>query len=176
MVDLETLSTRPNACIISIGACKFDFNGSIITDKFSVNVDPVSCKKLGLFLDPKTIDWWSKQSKEARQAWQVDPLPLPEAIEKFHQWWGTEKRSFWCNGLSFDAPIISSAYVAIGKTEGDKPWVYSDEMDLRTVYKMVGFDNKKARESSTVGVYHNALDDAIAQTMQLMELFGYDPF
>jgi hypothetical protein len=43
MLDLETLSTRPNSVILTIGAVKFDpFGGEIDTDKglyYRVNVD-----------------------------------------------------------------------------------------------------------------------------------------
>lgn len=176
MVDIETFSTRPNACIISIGAVKFDFCGSTILDKFKVNVDPASCKSLGLHIDKKTVEWWMEQPKEVRQGWMTNPQPLPDALKAFEDWWGNERYMFWCNGMSFDSPIISSAYCAIGKSEGDKPWKYADEMDLRTAYSLIGFSNRNSRKNDTENIYHDALGDAIAQATQLMEFFGYDAF
>lgn len=173
MIDIETLSTRTNACITSIGAVKFDLNGSKIFDKFKVNIDPKSCKDFGLHFGKSTIDWWSTQTKEARAGWQSNPVPLPLAIQMFDEFWGNDKYLFWCNGLSFDAPIMTNAYLAIGREEGIKPWTYREEMDLRTVYSLVGFNSYEARKKRSDVVYHDALDDAIFQTECLFELFGY---
>ena len=46
MIDLETMSTRSNASICSIGAVKFE--GSTILDKFYCTIDLKSCKDGGL--------------------------------------------------------------------------------------------------------------------------------
>ena len=40
VVDLETLSTRSNACIVSIGAVRIE--NLEIVDEFFVNVDPAT--------------------------------------------------------------------------------------------------------------------------------------
>ena len=45
MVDLETMSTRSNAAICSIGAVKFE--GKEILDTFYCTVDIKSCKDCG---------------------------------------------------------------------------------------------------------------------------------
>ena len=78
VVDLETLSTHANACIVSIGVVKFTLQDGIL-EEFFVNVDPASCKEYGLHFDKDTIAWWKTQSKEARESWQKDPISLPEA-------------------------------------------------------------------------------------------------
>lgn len=169
-VDLETLSTRPNACIVSIGAVKFEFENSKIIDTFYINVDPKSCKEYGLHIDKSTIDWWAMQSKEARLAWQTGGVALDVAVTKFIDWWGDEKCDFWCNGLSFDAPIMASAFRAVGK---NIPWTYGREYDMRTAFNMIGFDHRKSREKSTSDTFHNALDDAMSQTKNLLNFFGY---
>ena len=56
VVDLETLSTNSNACIVSIGACLVE--NLEITDTFYCNVDGRTCKEAGLHIDPDTIKWW----------------------------------------------------------------------------------------------------------------------
>lgn len=167
MVDIETLSSERTAAIVSIGAVKFDFKGSRILDEFYINVDPVSCKNIGCRIDKNTVDWWASQPKEVRLAWQKDPAPIEVALDKLTSWWD-KKSLFWCQGLSFDSPIIAHAYKRLDKKE---PWHYHDEMDLRTVFTMIGHQNHKAREG-TQG-HHNALEDARAQAVKLMEFFGY---
>ena len=167
MVDLETLSIQPTASIISIGACKFSFKDSKIIDTFKVNVDPASCKPLGMHFCPDTMAWWKSQPRELTKGVFGDPVPISEAISMLTEWWNSDMM-FWCNGLSFDAPILSNAYYQL---DMKKPWVYWDEMDLRTAYSMVGFSNRKARANSKD--HHDALADALAQTKQLQEFFGY---
>jgi hypothetical protein len=174
MVDLETLSTKSNACIVSIGACKFDFRESVILDMFKVNIDPVSCKGYGLKIDKDTVNWWSKQSKEAIDSWKIDPIDLKTALINFNHWWDdTEgKKYFWCNGMSFDSPILSNAYYA---TQIPKPWTYGREMDLRTTFSLIGFDLNAARRKSE-STHHDSLQDAVEQTKYLLDFFGVDAF
>lgn len=173
MIDIETLSTHPTAVITSIGACKFTFIGGI-GDTFKMNVNPVDGKKLGLNISPSTIDWWSKQSHEARMSWQSNPQPLVYVLTEFKEWLGDDsKQQIWCKGGSFDFPILASSYVAIGS---EKPWSHWQEMDLRTVFKVVGFDQTARKQRQTDTQYHDALGDAIAQTKQLLSLFDIEPF
>jgi exodeoxyribonuclease VIII len=173
MVDLETMSTRANAVILSIGAVKFTFEHGI-TDEFKVNIDPKSCKKHGLHIDKTTVDWWASQSKEARLSWQKDPDPisLPDAMDKFLDWWGTNKNLwFVCNGMSFDAPILSSALIAVDKRA---PWKYRNELDLRTIYNLFGVSTESLKTHD--GVYHDSLFDSKFQTHNLLKLFEYEAF
>jgi DNA polymerase III epsilon subunit-like protein len=172
MVDIETLSQKSNAAIVSVGAVKFSINYGI-SDKFKVNVDPMSCKEAGLRIDKDTLDWWAKQSPEARRGWQENPKPiaLKDALEQFIEWWGKDDRLFWCQGLSFDSPILSNAFDAVGLK---RPWHYRKEMDTRTLFNFVGHINSEHRTKDTVNVYHDSLGDAIAQTEVLIKLFKGD--
>lgn len=169
MIDIETLSTARNAAVVSIGAVRFTFNGSKITDEFYINVDAKSCADLGCHIDKNTVQWWSEQPKEARDAWRKnpDPVPVAEALDKLTEWWD-KKCMFYCQGLSFDSPIIGNLYRQLGRKE---PWKYHDEMDSRTIFTMIGHSNKDARKDDVN--YHNALADAKAQAEKLMEFFGY---
>ena len=59
VLDLETLSTRSNAAIVSIGAVAIE--NLEVVDEFYVNVDPSTCKEAGLHIDPLTVEWWAEQ-------------------------------------------------------------------------------------------------------------------
>ena len=70
MVDLETLSTKNNATILTIGAIKFnlkDAPGEGEQNTFYMRVNLDSCKELGLDIDKNTEKWWNEQSPEARE-------------------------------------------------------------------------------------------------------------
>ena len=53
VVDLETLSTHANACIVSIGACLIE--DLEIVDTFYTNVDANTCKEVGLHIEKNTL-------------------------------------------------------------------------------------------------------------------------
>lgn len=68
MLDLETMSNKGNAAIVSIGAVAFEPSTGELGPEFYLTVDLVSCEKLGLHIDADTVLWWMKQSSEARAA------------------------------------------------------------------------------------------------------------
>ena len=69
MLDLETLSTRPNAVILTIGAVKFDpFGGEVNTEKglyYRINVDEQIA--IDRHVMESTVEWWGKQAEEVRE-------------------------------------------------------------------------------------------------------------
>jgi hypothetical protein len=169
MFDLETLHNRYNSVIVSIGACKFTFDKGII-DEFYVNIDATDSKRLGLVISKETIEWWSKQSKEARQAWQKnpDPIPLKDALTQMTDWW-SKKSYVWANGFPFDGPIIKSSFDAV---DMPLPWDFHKEMDLRTVMNLIGANMRDMRQTEEPDTYHNALADAKFQTKCLLKAFS----
>ena len=77
MVDLETLSTKPDAVILTFAAMKFDpcndarkeseeriFNSK---HSFYKRIDLESCVSLGQTIDEHTIDWWAKQDDKVKE-------------------------------------------------------------------------------------------------------------
>jgi hypothetical protein len=168
VVDLETLSTKSNGCIVSIGAVAFSINVGIL-DTFFINIDPSSCKSYGLDIDPHTINWWKEQSPEARKAWQVDPVPLDEALDKFALFYGDKSIPIWGFGANFDVVLLENAFNATGWNESrpaiDKfPWKFWDIYCLRTLANVLG------KRLEKTGVNHNALHDAQAEAKLILEI------
>ena len=163
VVDLETLSVRPNACITSIGAVSFNLEEGIL-EEFFMNVDPTTCKENGLHIDKSTVDWWASQPKEAIESWMKDPYPLDEAIDKFSIFYGDKSIPIWGNGSSFDITILESAYYALGWETGKLPWKFWDIYDMRTLTSIL------SRKLEKTGINHNALHDAIAEAKLLIEM------
>ena len=165
--DLETLSMKPNAAIISIGAVRFTFENGIF-DEFLVNVDPVSCVKLGLHIDKSTVEWWKEQPKEVSDLWKVAPNSLDVALKKFAAFVGEDKNQLiWCQGGSFDHPIITSAF---RECDIGLPWKYYQEMDSRSIFTLLGVRNDLIRKGSKD--HHSALGDANSQASTLIGLFS----
>ena len=161
MLDLETYSTLPTATIIQIGACRFDFDNGI-TDEFLCNVDPKSCLELGCHISKDTLAWWQDKPQEIKDSLKVDRQPLPVMIERFTEWAKQYKDAYvWCNGGSFDFPIISHAYHVCNI---ERPWPYWKEVDLRTVSTL--FDTKLSASNT-----HNAMEDTKNQIEKLLALF-----
>ena len=167
VVDLETLSTRSNACIVSVGAVAIE-NYEIV-DEFLVNVCAKTCEEAGLHKDQETIAWWERQSIEARQAWLKDPIPLTDALDKFALWYGNESIPIWGFGANFDVVILENAMTYSGWIDNRQrgnlfPWKFWDVSCLRTLMNVHG------KRLIKTGVNHNALDDARSEAILLIEL------
>lgn len=163
MVDLETMGRCTNAVICSIGAVKFTIEGEIL-DTFYCTVDARDCKKHGLVIEQRVVDWWRKQPKEVLDQLVKGCLPLREALTKFSQWYGTKSLPTWGNGVAFDNVILESAYEAVGM---QRPWKHWEDRCYRTMKNVIPIE-PPARE----GDRHNALDDALFQTKHLQMIFA----
>lgn len=164
MVDLETLGNNSSSVILSIGAVAFNLNGDeTFTETFYSAVDPQSCVDCGLKIDVSTIMWWMKQSDEARKAFEVAGSPIYDTLLGFANWY-PKGAKFWGNGATFDNVILSNAYTAV---QLKKPWGYADDRCYRTVKAL--YPDVKAER---VGVYHNAVDDAVTQAKHLVAMLG----
>ena len=68
MIDIETLSTKPNALILTIGAIKFNRNDDLKNiedlETFYVRIDQNSCKKLNMDISKETLNWWGLQAEK----------------------------------------------------------------------------------------------------------------
>ena len=165
MLDLETLSTRPDAVIVSIGACKFDSQtGTISPNTFHCHLEMNDQIELGRHIDADTIRWWMKQSDEARRELNGN-LSLTEAISDLTQWIGPDSFSIWSNGASFDIPIIEHACATLNI---GVPWPYNSSRCYRTIRALTKNSNPVILENPLA---HNALEDAIHQVRQLSEFF-----
>lgn len=162
MIDFETLSTNPNAAVLSLGAVAFTKDGLITDEEFYVNIDSDDCIRLGLHVSQATVDWWAKQSQEAKDALNEDKKSLLEAMTLFSAWvrkiQGTH---VWGNGADFDNPILKSCYEAI---EADTPFKPFNGRCYRTIKNIPGMPKMEGRS----GTHHNALHDARSQAIHLL--------
>lgn len=165
MIDIETLGTAANSVILSIGAVQFDDAGNM-GDEFYANINIDSCLEKGLVVEGRTILWWMGQSNEARAVLGENEYPLQVALSNLTNAFTWRDTLVWCNGLSFDLPILDTAYRACGLSA---PWAYYNGRDYRTLKNELSKEDFKAlKVPPTVG--HNALADAKSQALTLLAI------
>ncbi|HGY1203873.1 TPA: 3'-5' exoribonuclease [Citrobacter braakii] len=165
MVDMETMGNSPDAPIVSIGAVFFDPSTGNTGAEFYQVVSLESSMSFGMKPDASTIQWWLKQSSEARSAILVDEaMGLLETLELLADFIaenaanGSHTVQLWGNGCSFDNVILRRAY-ALTETPFAVPlW---NDRDVRTMVelgKSVGINPRF--DIPFEGDMHNALSDA----------------
>lgn len=171
MVDLETLGTVSDACILSIGAVRFDLESVEIDDKgFYASVSIDSNLQAKRRIQEDTLLWWLKQDPAAQGVFHESKQTLGTALVELADWMGDDTGHMWSNGADFDLPMLAHAYTTFGM---EVPWQFWNSNCFRTYKKLPGAKNIRA---AVTGVKHNALSDAYtqAQTAQMIhhKLFG----
>tara|TARA_Y100001937_G_scaffold118233_1_gene172378 strand:- start:1549 stop:2088 length:540 start_codon:yes stop_codon:yes gene_type:complete len=164
MIDLETLSTNPNAVILTVGAVKFDpYTSMKPYDDLYFRVDVDSQSSMGRDVMQETLDWWGKQPKEISEEAlsDKDRIPLDHMIKAINKW-SVGVDVFWCQGPLFDYAILQDIYTQLGHPQ---PWQYWQIRDSRTLFSLVPKDNEKR-----VG-HHNALQDCIFQAKKVQNVY-----
>jgi len=173
IIDIETLSTKNNACILSIGALKFNrkcigtytlYGLQNAKKTFYVRISKDSCDKLGLDVDEYTVAWWKKQSKE--QQYEVfdnpDRIDIKDALKSLKDFC-SDCNVFWSQG-SFDYNILTEIYNILGI---ECPWKFWQIRDSRTLFDVCKIDLKKIDTEKQ----HNALYDCYRQYLGTYEAF-----
>ena len=167
MLDLETMSTKPNAAILSIGAVEFDLREKILRNEFYTRVSLESNMKMKRSIDANTVMWWMTQDDEARLE-LCKPAPrlvnVLVAFMDFLKNAGLVDRCFcvWGNGADFDNVILASAY---SDCNYEVPWYYGNNRCFRTVKALYPYINYEKPL-----VAHNALEDAKAQARHVLKI------
>ena len=183
MVDLETWDLIPGADLRSIGAVIFDIETGEFIDEFYVAIKtPWYLIKRWwwpfgkLTRSADTIKWWAQQSEEAQNAF-TNPVSFGEALGMLDDWWRKHESydytRFWAHGPHFDEQLLAAGFRLVkakkrwGKDYLKAPWLYRAPRDLRTYLEAAGMDPKTGIPS--FGTAHNALDDAKAQALAVVE-------
>lgn len=149
MIDIETLSTRADAAILSIAAVRFDLKTGKVGPTFYERIANDCNKKLRRHIDPQTVRWWMNQKGESiYEAFTIGPrVTLQNALLQLTLFITEEDGlKIWANSPSFDLVILKHAYEQLGMAE---PWEYWQERDVRTLASLNktiknGTENKRA--------------------------------
>lgn len=173
MLDLETLSTKSNALILSIGAVTFDSDG--IGQEFYevINLDDMISRKC-FDVSEDTLGWWDDQilinpraANVLQDAKSKSAKPANEVLEHFASWviqnTSSQTVKLWGNGSDFDNVVLVNAFNNVMSTR--HPWEWYNHRCYRTIkstFNMVKPERK--------GVHHHALDDAKFQAHHLIHI------
>jgi len=153
MIDIETVGTGPEACILTIAAQSFDpFVRGYNPQQYYARIDIES--QTDRNIEQGTIDWWANQPTAAREEAfaEQDRIPLKQSLEELGRVIWHSKR-IWANGPTFDMNILEHAYKSFGLA---LPWQYYLVRDARTVYGLCPNLNKYPAS-------HHALEDCRRQ-------------
>ena len=166
MIDLETLSTWPNAVILSLGAVKFDpYSDADTHDHMYFKVDVDSQSSLHRHVMQDTLDWWAKQPEEIREdaLGLTDRVSLEETVRRINKW-AVGVDVFWCQGPLFDYAILQNFYAQM---DTPVPWQYWQIRDSRTLFSLYAEKDGK-REG-----HHNALADSEHQAKKVQRYYRH---
>lgn len=188
-MDMETLGTRENSIILSIGVLAAD------TDKYYKTKNDLRCcgikvfpnkyeqeKKYKCIVDLSTIDWWGKQNETIRhQAFSQNNnaescilcfTKICEFLEKNDFSFTDRDTHIWSRGL-FDQKLWDSFTRDLLV---DNPIHYGKWRDTRTACDILGgreHEYEKNIDFSDIN-FHDPLDDCMIDFLRLRELFSHD--
>tara|TARA_B100000424_G_scaffold267974_1_gene261854 strand:+ start:2420 stop:2956 length:537 start_codon:yes stop_codon:yes gene_type:complete len=165
MIDLETLSTNPDAVILTIGGVKFDARTQMNPyNEMYFRVDVDSQTKIGRNVMQETMNWWATQPKEVSEEALGDGnrVSLEDAIKQLNKF-AVGVDIFWCQGPLFDYAILQDLYRQLNTPV---PWNYWQIRDSRTLFSLVPKDHNEKRTG-----LHNALQDCIFQAKKVQKVY-----
>ena len=166
MLDLESLGTRPDCAILTLGAVKFDpFIPDAFGDSLYFRIDVDEQLALGREIQQDTLNWWAKQADDVREEalgeeGRVSLETMYRDLNRFCV--GVE--NIWCQGPAFDIVILENIYRQMG---WPTPWQFWQIRDSRTLFGVHG----DPREKGKAGL-HNALEDSISQARGVQLTFN----
>jgi len=165
MIDIESLGVGEDAVILSIGGVAFDPKAGVVdkSDSFYTKISWDGASQPDRKIDPSTLAWWLTQDMALFGDTIAGTTSLIKALHGLSLWLPKNQKDIggvWANGASFDLGILKHAYKQFGLTV---PWGFRHEMCMRSVRRLANLEKPR------MGVYHNALDDAIWQAEYVCE-------
>ena len=166
MLDLETLGTRPDTVIMTLGAVKFDpFDPEREPGPgIYLRMDIEEQLTLGRTVDDSTIVWWAQQDPRVRaEAWEDgDRSSIQELKQELNRFL-VGVGDIWCQGPVFDIAILEDLYRS---QNWGFPWYFWQISDSRTLFKVHGDPRQKGRDQA-----HNALLDCVYQAQAVQSIY-----
>ena len=165
MLDLESLGTRPDCAILTIGAVKFDpYTVDAFGDSLYHRIDVDEQLALGREIQEDTLAWWGQQAQDVREeALSEDGRVSLDTLYKDLNRFCVGITNIWCQGPAFDIVILENIYRQKG---WPTPWQFWQIRDSRTLFGVHG----DPREKGKAGL-HNALEDCISQAQGVQEIY-----
>jgi hypothetical protein len=166
MLDIETLSTRPESVILTLGAVKFDpWADEVDTEAgLYLRIDVDEQLQLDRHVQQETVDWWGKQPEDVRDEalGEHERTNLNDTIDQLNRFL-VGSTNIWCQGPAFDIVILENLYRQLVRPT---PWQFWQIRDSRTLFGVHGDPREKGRTGA-----HNALIDCYYQARAVQEIY-----
>lgn len=164
MIDIETLGTRSDSAVISLGVALFDETGVLATDGWAIRPTDWIGR-----IDASTVAWWMEQSREARAFSATGAATALNVALGLHEFYAQHvPEETWANDPSFDVVILKHWWENVGNTYRHTmprfPVHYRAERSFRTIMaeaKRLGIETDSAYAMTATA--HNPVDDAANQ-------------
>jgi hypothetical protein len=169
MIDIETTSTKNNACILSIGVVAFNLFSTL--DENNINslellIDKKSCDDIHLHTCENTMKWWSIQKPEVRKrAFEDGPrLTIKDALVQLSEFCKKIKcKRYWSQGINFDYIVLENAYTQLNLSP---VWKFWQLRDSRTIQHMLTDIPSKPEDA------HDAISDCKHQIKVIQYVYN----
>ncbi len=166
MLDLETLGTRPDCVILTLGAVKFN-PYTIEAPGPGLYIRPDADEQIarGREVQDDTVQWWMRQAGDVREEalGTEGRVPVEQMYRELNKFLvGVD--NIWAQGPVFDIAILENLYRQYG---WPTPWQFWQINDSRTLFKVHG----DPREKNKAGL-HNALEDCVSQAVAVQTVFN----
>lgn len=162
-IDLETVSTRPDAAIVSVGAVCFDRRTGELGPEFHLVCDWKADAKG--HVHQGTLEWWRNQDpNEVVFSNSIERYPLAKVLRELVVFAEVHSSplTFWWQRGNMDQVWLDHAFE---RCFMDTPWRFAQWMDQRTLCREL------SAEVPFQGNKHDALDDAKHQARCLLAAF-----
>ncbi len=168
MIDIETASTKYNACILSIGIVAFNLYtiSENNTDSMELLIDKKSCDDIHLHTCENTMKWWSTQKPQVRKrAFDDGPrLNIKDALIKLSDFCKKYKcKRYWSQGINFDYIVLENAYTQLQLTP---VWKFYQLRDSRTIQHILTDTPNKPEDA------HDAISDCKHQIKVIQYVYN----
>ena len=148
MLDLETLGTD---CIVQIGACYFQWNGTV-GKSLLLNINLKDSLEHGR-VDSKQLKWWIEKSNLI--SWLDYTTNLNEALNTLTKFLGEKGKETRVWSHFYDIMVLENVCKSLKRK---MPFLYGYWREINTLMDLSGIDRKKGKDKT-----HNALDDCVYQ-------------
>jgi len=166
MLDLETLGTRPECVILTLGAVKFDpYSMKEPGPGLYLRIDADEQIAQGREVQEDTMRWWMSQDEEVRE----EAIGLEGRVSVEHMYQELNRflvgvNNIWAQGPVFDIAILENIYRQYG---WPTPWQFWQIRDSRTLFGVHGDPRVKGRAG-----HHNALADCVYQAQGVQQIYN----
>ena len=166
VLDIETLSTRPDAVILTIGAVKFSPYGDDIDESngFYTRMDVNQQIAMGRHVSEDTLQWWGKQAAEVREEalCETGRESVEDSLAGLNRFL-VGSQNIWVQGPVFDIATLENLYRQI---LSPPPWHFWNIRDSRTLFGIHGDPRDKNHQHA-----HNAMVDCIIQGKAIQRVY-----